>query len=326
MDNKKVILLYILDILKEYSNKNYLLTQKDIVNKLKLIYDISVDRKMIAYNIEILIDYGYDIVKGSKGGYYLNEREFDESEIKFLVDALFSSNVITSNNAHSIIKKLYSSLSKYDRKDFTYVYKVKDVNRTKNNNVFLNIELINEAIKNNKQIAFNYLQYNQEGKLIQRKEGKLYFVSPYYLINNGGKYYLLCSHNYDDHSNYRLDLMDNVSIIEKDRKPISEIKSLGENFDISKYLNDHIYMFGDDIINAKIEIINPECITYIKEWFSSNSSISNVDNKLIANIKSDSYALFYWCLQYQEYIKVLEPKSLVNNIVNTLEESLNKYK
>ena len=112
MDNKKVILLYILDILKEYSNKDYLLTQKDIINKLKLIYDISVDRKMIAYNIEILIDYGYDIGKGSKGGYYLNEREFDESEIKFLVDALFSSNVITSNNAHSIIKKLYSSLSK----------------------------------------------------------------------------------------------------------------------------------------------------------------------------------------------------------------------
>ena len=154
MENKKVILLYILDILKEYSNKDYLLTQKDIINKLKLIYDISVDRKMIAYNIEILIDYGYDIVKGSKGGYYLNEREFDESEIKFLVDALFSSNVITSNNAHSIIKKLYSSLSKYDRKDFTYVYKVKDVNRTKNNNVFLNIEFDFQVQNLGLQISF----------------------------------------------------------------------------------------------------------------------------------------------------------------------------
>ena len=119
--------------------------------------------------------------------------------------------------------------------------------------------------------------------------------------------------------------MDNVSIIEKDRKPISEIKSLGENFDISKYLNDHIYMFGDDIINAKIEIINPECITYIKEWFSKNASIEQSEDKLIATIKSDKYALFYWCLQYQEYIKVLEPTSLVNDIIRTLKDSLRKY-
>ena len=182
MYDKKMAMFYILDILKEYSDKDHLLTQKDIINKLYDIYLIEIERKTIASTIELLIEYGYDIVKIERKGYYLNEREFDESEIKFLVDALFSSNVITSNNAHSIIKKLYSSLSKYDRKDFTYVYKVKDVNRTKNNNVFLNIELINEAIKNNTQRAFNYLQYNQEGKLIKRKEGKLYFVSPYYLI------------------------------------------------------------------------------------------------------------------------------------------------
>ena len=110
MNNKKVILLYILDILKEYSDKNHLLTQKEILEKLKIIYNVDVDRKMIAYNIDTLIDYGYDIIKGSKGGYYLNERDFDENEIRFLVDAIYSSNIIPSNNAKDLIKKLYSSL------------------------------------------------------------------------------------------------------------------------------------------------------------------------------------------------------------------------
>jgi predicted DNA-binding transcriptional regulator YafY len=320
MDNKKVILLYILDILKEYSNKDYLLTQKDIINKLKLIYDISVDRKMIAYNIEILIDYGYDIVKGSKGGYYLNEREFDESEIKFLVDALFSSNVITSNNAHSIIKKLYSSLSKYDRKDFTYVYKVKDVNRTKNNNVFLNIELINEAIKNNKQIAFNYLQYNQEGKLIKRKDGYKYKVSPYYLINNYGKYYLLSNiEKYSTPSYFRIEHMVEVELIDKKRKDIKDT-TLGNNFNISSHINDHVYMFSSNVINAKIEILQDWAITYIYDWFSKNSKIITQDNKTYAYIKSDEDAFIYWFLQYQEYFKIIEPLETKEKIINILKE------
>lgn len=325
MNNKKIILLYILDILKEYSDSNHLLTQKDILEKLHTIYNIDVDRKMIAYNIETLIDYGYDINKGLKGGYYLGERDFDENEIKFLVDAVYSSSVISSNNAKNILNKLSSSLSKYERKDYSYIHKSDNINRTLNKNVFLNIEIINEAIQNNKQISFNYLQYNLEGKLIKRYNGKEYYVSPYYLIHNNSRYYLLCSHNHDDHSNYRIDLMDNVKIIDKAIKPIEEIKTLGNNFNISKYINDHIYMFGDNIINSKIEITNPECITYIKEWFFDNARIYKQDDKLIASIKSDSYALFYWCLQYQEYIKVLEPTSLVNDIVKTLKESLSKY-
>lgn len=325
MYNKKIALLYILDILKEYSDKNHPLTQKDIINKLHNIYQIDIERKTIASTIELLTEYGYDINKGNTGGYYLDEREFNDNEIKFLVDAIYSSNVITGNNAKEIIKKLYSSLSCYDRKDYSYIHKAEKINRTSNQEVFLNIEIINEAIQNNKQITFNYLQYNEDGKLVKRYDGKKYKVSPYYLIHNNARYYLLCSHNYDDHSNYRIDLMENIKIIDSPIKPIKEIKTLGENFDISKYINDHIYIFGDNVINSKIEITNPQCITYIKEWFSDNASIKKIDDKLIAYIKCDRYALFYWCLQYQEYIKVLEPQSLVNDIVKTLKNSLNKY-
>lgn len=326
MYNKKIALLYILDILKEYSDKNHLLTQKDIIEKLHNIYQIDIERKTIASTIDLLTEYGYDIVKGNTGGYYLDERDFNDNEIKFLVDAIYSSTVIPANNATEIIKKLHSNLSRYNKKDYSYIHKANRINRTINKNIFLNIELINEAIQLNKQISFNYLQYDEKGNLIKRNNGKEYIISPYYLINSNSRYYLLCSHNYDDHSNYRIDLMDNIKILDKAIKPINEIKTLGDNFDISKYINDHIYMFGNEIITAKIEIINSECITYIKEWFLNNASINTIDNKLIANIKSDSYALFYWCLQYQEYIKVLEPQSLVNDIVKTLEESLKKYK
>lgn len=325
MYDKKIALLYILDILKEYSDKDHILTQKDITSKLHNIYNIDIERKTIASSIELLTEYGYDIIKPKNGKYYLGEREFDDTERKFLVDAVYSSSVITGENATGIIKKLHNGLSKYNKKDYSYIHKTNRIHRTINKNIFLNIELINEAILTNKQISFNYLQYDLKGNLVQRNNGKRYVVSPYYLINNNSRYYLLCSHNFDDHSNYRIDFMENIKIINTDRKPISEIKTLGDNFDISKYINDHVYMFGDGIITAKIEIINPECITYIKDWFGNNASFVDMGDNLVSYIKSDSYALFYWCLQYQEYINVLEPKSLVDNITKTLTETLERY-
>ena len=94
MFNKKMTLLYILDILREYSDENHLLTQQNIIDKLKAIYLIDIERKTISSTIDLLIEYGYDIIKNPSGGYYLNERDFNENEIKYLIDALYSSKSI----------------------------------------------------------------------------------------------------------------------------------------------------------------------------------------------------------------------------------------
>ena len=89
-------LLYILDILREYSDENHLLTQQNIIDKLKAIYLIDIERKTISSTIDLLIEYGYDIIKNPSGGYYLNERDFNENEIKYLNDI----------NPNELMKKL----------------------------------------------------------------------------------------------------------------------------------------------------------------------------------------------------------------------------
>ena len=154
MFNKKMAMFYILDILKEYSDKDHLLTQKDIIEKLHNIHLIDIERKTIASTIELLIDYGYDIIQIPKLGYYLNEREFNENEIKYLIDAIYSSKSIPGEEAKHLSKKLYSVLSKYEQKDYTYLYKSTEINRSTNKETFLNIELINEAIREKKKISF----------------------------------------------------------------------------------------------------------------------------------------------------------------------------
>lgn len=327
MYDKKMAIIYTLDILKEYSDKNHLLTQKDIINKLHDIYLIDIERKTISTNIELLIEYGYDIVKGVGGGYYLNEREFDENEIKFLIDAIYSSKSISGTQAKNISQKLYSLLSKYEQKDYSYLYKSTEINRSTNKEIFLNIELISEAIKLKKKISFIYLSYNEKGQLSERREGYRYVVSPYFLVNNFNKYYLICNIPwFDNHANYRIEYMKDIIILDEEIKPYKDVVTLGENFNITKHINDHIYMFGGDVINSKIEIIDKNAITYVIDWFGNNASIYEDNNKLYANIKSNDNAFFFWALQYQEHIKVLSPDSMVNKIVKTLEESIKKYK
>ena len=254
MYDKKLTIYYILKILKEYSDKNHLLKQKDIIDKLHNIYMIDIERKTIASTIDLLIELDYDINK-TPNGVYLGERDFDDTEIKFLIDAIYSSKIIPGDKARKLAEKINSSLSKYDRKDYSYIDKSTEITRTNNNEFFYNIDIITEAIKSKKRITFNYLSYDNKGNLIERRDGYKYKVSPYFLVNNFGKYYLLGSINhYEIHAHFRLDYISNIEIIDEAIVPIDDIKSLGKDFNITKHINDHVYMFNGDVITAKILI------------------------------------------------------------------------
>ena len=86
LDGKKASLILVLKVLEQYSDANHYLTQQEIIDKIYTIYGIQLERKTISSNINLLIDLGYDICKGTKGGYALLYRVFDPSEIKFLID------------------------------------------------------------------------------------------------------------------------------------------------------------------------------------------------------------------------------------------------
>ncbi len=325
MYDKKMAAFYILEILKEYSDKDHLLKQKDIIDKLYNIYRIDIERKTISSTLDILSDLGYDIHK-EQVGVYLGEREFDETQIKFLIDAIYSSKTITGEQAKEISKKLYSSLSKYQRKDYSYIHKSTEITRTTNKEFFYNIDIITEAIKSNKKIRFNYLDYDEKGKLTEARNGYFYEVSPYYLVNNFGRYYLICNTDkYDDHSNFRLDYISNIELTDNDIKPIDDVKTLGKNFNITKHINDHVYMFGGKIITAKILIKKNYGIKYIIDWFGKNATLKNEDDKLYAYIKTDDRVFKYWALQYCEEFKVIEPEHLRKELLDHAKEMLKDY-
>ena len=328
---KKALPFLILNILSELTDNDHYCSQKDLVAHLERRYDLTVDRKAVGSNIDLLISLGYDIDQDKyKGGYRLLSRDFDPTEVRFMVDALFSSKSISGKQAKALAEKLTSKLSKYEQKDYSYIYKSTDVNRSNNNEMFFIVDVISEAIKEKKLIQFQYLEYNEKGELYNRFENWYRKVSPYYLINSNGRYYLLgCMNKKKSPSIFRLDYMYDVKIYEEDENhkftPMRKLDGDYEHFDISQFVNEHIYFYNTEVITALVELASPGEIKDIMDWFGKNATMVTMGEHPQYEIRCDEQALIYWVMQYGDKVKVLSPASMIEKIKKILDKMQKDY-
>ena len=323
--SKKVIILYILKILKEFSDEEHPITQSDIIAKLK-DYGIDCDRKTITRNINYLIDYGFNIVRNLGGGCYFINDKYDTSEITFLVDCLYSYPAISQRQAQNLIDKLTSEVSKYERLKFKNIYKSNELTRTDNKQIFYNIDQINFAIANDKQISFIYNKYNKNKKLVPRKEER-YIINPYFMINSKGKYFLVCNKdNYDNLSNYRIDYITSVEVLDTKRKPIIKTTGNENGVNPTKYANEHIYMMSGPTIKAKVKLSSDRMINDVIDWFGKNVNFVEQEIELFVEIITNEEALIYWALQYGKYVEIIFPIKTREKILDILKTITDKYK
>jgi hypothetical protein len=143
---KKTSLYRILQILREYSDEKHPLTQDMILGRLDRDFGINLERKAVSRNIGYLRDMGFEIESCKEGGVYLAEREFEDSELRLLIDAVLSSRYISAAHSADIIKKLCAQSNIYFKNHVKNIYSVNEWGKTDNQELFLNIELIDEAI------------------------------------------------------------------------------------------------------------------------------------------------------------------------------------
>lgn len=318
-------ILYILKVLREHSDEEHHISYTVILNYLKE-YGIICDRKTVARNIDALIKFGFDIVKVSGGGCYILNENFDSSELTFLVDSIFSSPAISQKQAEDIIARLTANVSNYEKKKYKNIFKSNDIVRTNNREVFYNIDRINYAIENDKQISFTYNLYDENGKLIPRKDKK-YVINPYFMINSKGKYFLICNKdNYDDLSNYRIDYITDIEIIDKKRKDISNTKEYDEKLNPVDYANEHIYMFSGQSKSFKLKLYNARMVNELIDWFGKDVHFKEEDGYTIAKLKANESAVIYWAMQYGENVEIVEPLSARTEIKRILLKMSNRYK
>ena len=325
--DKKCLNILILEILKEYTDEEHCLTQQAILGILNSKYAMEYDRRTVKANIESLKDLGYAI-QHTSSGYYLSDREFDDAELRMLIDSVLFNKSISHAQADRLIKKLKKLGNAYFQSKVKHVCHLQYLQHSNNPQTMLNIDRISEAIAKNRQISFVYRTYGRDMKLHPRKEaGYRYFVSPYYLVANNGRYYLIANHSrHDDISHYRVDKITNVYILDDTpARPLRTLPEYANGYDLPRHMAEHIYMFSGKgtYITMRIE---PFMMDDVIDWFGKDFSIlEDNENTLTIALHCNEEAMLYWALQYGQYVEILQPDSLREKLRCAAKNIYKKY-
>ena len=321
---KKLALLRIWQILQKHSDYDHPLTQEDIIKYLESEYGIEMERKAVGKNIADLRDAGIDI--GSRrAGSYIDSREFEDSELKLLIDGVLQSKHITARHSKDLIEKLCGLSNKYFRSHVKNVYSVNDWSKTENQALFYNIDVVDEAIATGKQVQYDYNKYGVDAKL---HKSSFQRVSPYQLILHNQRYYLMGYSDYWGNMTFhRLDRLSNMQIYDKPATPITSVKGYENGIDFKQIASTMPYMYTDT--PERIEFIAEEWIVdQMVDWFGMDirmSKLPDVDKKVKVELVASPNAMEHWALQYLNYVEVTKPESLRERIRESLERDIRKY-
>ena len=162
--------------------------------------------------------------------------------ILYILDILQKYTDEEHRQAKKLITKLESLSNIYFKSRSQYIYPL-PVDRTDNKQVFYNISILDEAIRKKQKVLFEYAEYHTDKKihLKKREDGSVreYVVTPYQMAAQEGKYYLICNYDkYDDISNYRVDRIRNIQILEEKGKPFETLKWSGHQpMNLNEYMS-----------------------------------------------------------------------------------------
>ncbi len=325
---KKFASLRILEILKKHSDENHPLTQAQISDYLAKDYGIDLERKAIANCIDVLADADYDIRKAeSKKGVYLGERDFEDSELLLLIDAVRSSRHICPAHSQQLIEKICGLSNDYfsGKKRYDVPYLTNEFNKTESGDVFLNLEYIYEGIETNKKIYCDYCKYGIDKKMTA--SGKGHVISPYRTILHNQRYYVVCyDEKHADISCLRIDKMKNVKVLDETAIPIRSVKGC-ENGISDKDLScamPYMYFGKSEMIVLLAEVC---VVDQIIDWFGTDLTISKSDREdhVQISLRGVPEAMVYWGVQYADNVEILSPLSLREKIKEKLERGMQRY-
>lgn len=322
--NSKLRILYLIKIFLEKTDEEHRLSATEL-NKELYKYGISVNRKTIYSDIELLREFGIDILqtKGTNGGYYVGQRKFELPELKLLVDAVQASKFITSKKSEELIKKLGSLTSEYNSKKLRRNIFIFNRAKSRNETIYYNVDQIHEAILSNYQISFRYAEWTPQGKMRLKRNGKTYQVSPWMLAWEEENYYLIA---YDEQAkyikHYRVDKIRDAAILHEKRNGQQYLNE----FDLSTFTKKTFSMYGGKDENVSLLCNNHIAGVIIDRFGKENVLIPVGKEKFRINILvSVSTQFFGWITGLGKEVQIEGPEDVVYQYKQYLLDVLKNY-
>ena len=318
-------ILYILNILKKYSDEEHILSAVDIQRKVKDIYNVNIDTRTIRRNINLLkYKFEYDIStrdENRKGYYILKnpDTDFESGEVRAIIDTFSYANYIVPSVSKNIINKCKNMQNIYENEKLKN-YRIYAKNtKTDNMEVLKNIEDIVTAISNSNKIEFEYWKYGMKEKIEKLIVSKPK-VSPYAIIYDNQQFYLIgIKEGNREFFHYRLDRIRNLQEINEQ----ITIKKTKEQ--VREFAESSVEVFG-----GKKEEVEAICSNFlldtIFDQFGKNITIIKNDKETFRLIVDTSTRGFkMWAMRNIDGVEVIKPESLRKEMKNVIEKANKKY-
>ena len=313
-DNQKLKMLYLVKIFSEETDDSHALSLQEIVDRLEA-YGVNAERKTLYKDFGELEKFGLEILSEQSGRnvlYHLATRRFELPERKLLVDAVQGSRFITEKKSRQLIKKLESLASIHEAQRLQRQVLITGRIKAMNESIFYNVDMLHEAINADRQIRFQYFQWNVRREQELRHGGEWYRISPWCLLWDDENYYLV-AYDANDRKikHYRVDKILRLSITDKPREGKQQFKE----FDAAKYTRSLFGMYGGKLTRVTLEGRSDMAGPLI-DRFGKDISIQPIDDDTFtASVEvSASRHFIAWIIALGDGVRITGPKSLVEEM------------
>lgn len=315
----RIVAIHILDILNEHSDSKHPMSQNELMERLDNEYGVKISRHTCSDYLRELRNNGY--IEGNRGIY--RKDLFTERELRTLIDGVMYGKHIPEKEARVLIDKLKTlslNTMRSKAKNITYL---SSINRTKNENLYEILDIIDEAIEKGLKIEIIQHSPQIDGSM---KDWSPRVVDPYFVVADQSRYYLLCNINRNDKPSLeprRVDRITSVKLLNEKRVPLDDVT--GHNFNLGTYMKEHVYMFSGETGIVEIKIDN-KAIGYFEDWHGTDYKVvSSGEETSIIRVRTNYDAVYYWLLQYGGVAEALEPEHLRTAVREGLKNILIKY-
>ena len=290
-------------------------------------YDITADRKSIYTDLRDLERLGIEVEGepvGNRYHYHVVGRQFELPELKLLVDSIQASKFITERKSRDLIKKLETLLSKHEAAKLQRQVYVSGRIKTMNESIYYSVDAIHNAISENKQIAFQYYQWNVKKEMELRRGGAYYHISPWGLSWDDENYYLI---GYDAESqiikHYRVDKMLRICTLNAPREGREHFKKL----DMAEYTKKSFGMFGGQEETVKLLVDNSMVGVIIDRFGKDVMLIPADEDHFTVNVHVHVSKQFLgWVISLGEGVKLVGPDTVTAQLNAEIDRLIRQYR
>lgn len=322
-ENQKLKMMYLAKLFYEETDENHGVTMPQILAYLEK-HDIKAERKSIYSDIELLRDFGMDIANGGAGknsNYALVSRDFELAELKLLVDSVQSAKFVTEKKSRTLIGKIEKMTSRYEAGELQHQVIVSGRVKSANESVYYNVDMISQAIDADREIIFNYCNWDINKKLVQKRGGDPYIVSPCALVWDDEYYYLI---GIEDGSNFikhfRVDKMIKMSVSDDRRKGMAAF----EEVDLASYSKRLFGMFEGAIMKVRLKAAD-EMVGVLLDRFGTDIPIIKGNDGFFETVVEVAVSRQFlgWIIGLGPKVSIIGPDEALAEMQNQI-KSLNE--